>query len=164
RDSLHRLYLDDSIPKLARRRVLEASVRATEDWHRDAIQAAYSSGDRDWILTAVFAMRWVRGFDAEILEALKSADFDIHCEAVEAAGNWELAAAWPHVLALVNKPRTPKRLLLAAIGAVGSIRPAEAGPVLVELTDSLDEEIAEAANDAMMMAEAAAGPDDEEED
>jgi hypothetical protein len=59
-------------------------------------------------------------------------------------------------------------LLLAAIGAVGSIRPAEAPEILLDLADSDDEDIAEAADEAMTMAE---GPsayeeedDDEEED
>ena len=86
--------------------------------------------------------------------------------AVEAAGNWELDAAWKHVVALAEDPETDKDLLLAAIEAVGSIRPREAGPILVELTDSDDEEIAGAAKDAMMMADAASKSLDtfEEED
>ena len=47
RDSLQKLYFDDSVPKQVRRRILEASVRAPESWHQDAIRAAYSSGDKD---------------------------------------------------------------------------------------------------------------------
>ena len=84
--SLQKIFLDNSIPKEVRRRILEASVRAAEDWHQTAITVAYSSGDRDWMLTAVFAMRWVRGFDDRILDALNSADPEIHFQAVEAAG------------------------------------------------------------------------------
>jgi hypothetical protein len=38
--TLHKIYLDDSVPMLVRRRVLEASTRAPEDWHRDAISRA----------------------------------------------------------------------------------------------------------------------------
>jgi hypothetical protein len=165
-DSLRKLYLDDGIPKEVRRRILEASVRAPETWHQDAIRQAYSSGDREWMLTAVFAMRWVRGFDKEILAAMESADPDTHCEAVHAAGNWELDAAWDHIVELLNDPDTPKPLLLAAIGAAGSIRPTEAGIYLVDLADSDDEDIAEAADEAMMMAEGAAAyeDDDDEED
>jgi hypothetical protein len=165
-DSLQKLYLDTGTPKLVRRRILEASVRAAEPWHRDAIGDAYSSGDSEWMLTAVFAMRHVRGFDDQILAALKSADPDIHYEAVEAAGNWSLDAAWPHVFELVTRGDTPKPLLLAAIEAVGSIRPAEAGEILADLADSDDEEIAEAADEAIMMAEAASSreEDDEEEE
>ena len=160
--SLQRLYFDNSVPKEVRRRILEASVRAPESWHPDAIRAAYSSGDNEWMLTAVFSMCWIRGFDVQILEALKSADADIQNEAVVAAGNWELAAAWSHVVALVQDAGTPKPLLLSAIDAVASIRPAEARTMLADLADSDDEEIAEATDEAIGMAEAAsAGEDDE---
>jgi hypothetical protein len=163
-DSLHKLYADDSIPKEVRRRILEASVRAAETWHENAIRAAYSSGDNEWMLTAVFSMRWVKGFDDQILEALNSADPEIHCEAVEAAGNWALDAAWSHTVALVNDAGTPQPLLLAAIGAVASIRPAEARRILADLAESDDEEIAEAAAEAIGMAEAASSEEDDEED
>ena len=159
---LHNLHFDHSIPKEVRRRILEASVRAPEEWHQNAIRAAYSSGDKEWILTAVFSMRWVRGFDDQILEALKSDDPEIQCEAIQAAGNWELAAAWSHILALVRDAATPKSLLLAAIGAVASIRPAEAPSVLADLADSDDEEIAEAVDEAIEMSETVSDEDDEE--
>ncbi len=89
--TLHQLYLDQGIPKEVRRKIFEASVRSPLDWHKDAIRKAYSSGDRDWKLTAVFAMGWIRGFDKQILEALENSDPEIHLEAVEAAGNWELS-------------------------------------------------------------------------
>jgi hypothetical protein len=163
-DSLEKIYLDNNTPNEVRRRILEASVRAPQTWHRDAIGYAYSSGDKDWMLTAVFSMRWVRGFDDQILAALKSADPEIQYQAVNAAGNWELDAAWPHVVELVNDAHTPKPLLLAAIEAVGSIRPAEAGNILVDLADSEDEEIAEAADEAMAMAEVVSDEEDDVED
>src|ERR1035441_3081348 len=98
-------------------------------------------------------MRRVRGFDNQILAALDIPDPDTHYEAVRAAGNWELDAAWDHIVELLNDPDTPKPLLLAAIGAAGTIRPAESPMVLVDLADSEDEDIAEAADEAMMMAE-----------
>ena len=161
-DAFQKLYFDNSVPKEVRRRILEASVRAPESWHQNAIGAAYSSGDREWMLTAVFSMRWVRGFDDRILEALESADPDIHYEAVEAAGNWGVATAWSHVVAIVQDASSPKPLLLAAIGAVAGIRPKEAVGILAELTDSDDEEIAEAADEAMAMAET--NPDEEEDE
>jgi hypothetical protein len=163
-DSIEKIYLDNSTPKEVRRRILEASVRAPESWHQDAIRYAYSSGDKEWMMTAVFSMRWVRGFDDQILVALKSADPEIQYEAVKAAGNWELDTAWSHMVELVNDARTPKPLLLAAIGAVGSIRPGEARNILVDLADSEDEEIAEAADEAMMEAEVASDEEDDEGD
>ena len=161
KQSLRKFHSDNSFPKEVRRRVLEASVRAPEEWHKQAIEVAYSSGDAEWMLTAVFAMRRVRGFDDRILEALQSADEEIRCEAVEAAGNREVAAAWSHVAALVADSATPKLLLLAAIGAVAGIRPAEARNLLSDLADSDDEEIAEAADEAIEMAETADFDDEE---
>lgn len=152
-ESLRWLYLDATVPKNVRRRILEASVRAPQDWHQDAIRAAYFSDDEDWRLTAVFSMRWVRGFDNQILEALESSNPDIHYQAICAAGNWEVDASWSHVSRLVSAQVTDKPLLLAAINAVASIRPHEAGVILAGLTDSDDEDIVEAAHEAMSMVE-----------
>ena len=161
RATLRKTYEDEGTPKEVRRRVLEASVRASQDWHREAIRAAFSRDDEDWKLTATFCMGRVRGFDAQIMEMLESRNPDIHYEAVRAAGNWELDAAWPHVTALLTET-TEKNLLLAAIEAAGSIRPREVGLVLSELADSEDEDIVEAVTDALLMAKG--GADDEEED
>jgi hypothetical protein len=159
-ESLRTLYRDADVPKEVRRRILEASVRAPRDWHEDAIR---TSGDGVWRLTAVFCMGFIRGFEEEILEALDTNDPDIHYEAVVAAGNWGLDGAWPHVAALVSSKETDKPLLLAAIDAIASIRPHEAAPMLDDLADSDDEEIATAAREAMALA---AGPwgDDELDD
>jgi hypothetical protein len=162
KQSLRKVYADSGVPKLVRRRILEAAVRAPEDWHSNAIRTAWSSADPEWKLTAVFGMRHVRGFDEQIVEALESADPLIHYEAVCAAGNWEVDAAWPHVTALLAAPGTDKDLLIAAMHAVAYIRPGEAGVLLVDLADSEDEDIAEAASESM--AEAEGMSDDEFED
>jgi hypothetical protein len=161
RQSLQTLYADTSIPKLVRRRILEAAVRAREPWQDNAIREAYASGDRDWILTAVFAMRFVPGFEKETLESLKSTDTEIQREAVLAAGEHELDAAWGHVSKLAQDRRTEKDLRIAAIGASGAIRPKEAQEFLFDLADSEDEDIAEAADDALSMI---IEPEDDEED
>lgn len=162
--TLRKLYMDAEVPKEVRRRTLEASVRAPQDWHRDVVRAAYSSDDEDWRLTAVFCMRFVGGFENQILQSLDSRNSDIHYEAVCAAGNWEIDAAWSHIAGLVTSEDTEKSLLFAAIEAVASIRPDEAAEILVELTESEDEDIVEAAYDAMGMAQALAVEDWDEED
>jgi len=151
RGALKRLYEDRSIPKGVRRRILEASVRAEEEWHENAIREAYASGDREWVLTAVFAMRFVPGFEAEVLKALKSTDPEIHREAVLAAGAKELDEAWPHVFALAQDEKIDKDLRVAAIEAIGSIRPSEAQELLFGLRGSDDEEISEAAAEALSL-------------
>jgi hypothetical protein len=161
---LERLYRDPAVPKLVRRRIVEAAVRNRAEWTREAIRTAYGSGDHDWMLTAVFAMAYVRGFEKEILESLNNPDPDIHYQAVAAAGAWELPGAFAHALALVNDPRTPKLLMLAAIDAVAAIRPSDARENIGHLAFSRDQEIRDAANDALAMADGGEWDGEEEDD
>jgi hypothetical protein len=164
RESLHGLYLDATVPAEVRRRTLEAAVRAPQAWHRDAVHAAFSSDDEPWRLTAVFCMRYVRGFDGQILEALNDKNAEIHCEAVLAAGTWGIDDAWPHVAALIASAETEKPLLLAAIEAVSSIRPDEAGEILQDLADSDDEDIVAAVDEVMALAKGLSDEDDDFDD
>lgn len=106
----------------------------------------------------------VVAFDEQILEALDSKNGSIHYEAVMAAGSWELDEAWPHVAALLDPKRTDKALLLAAIEAAASIRPGEAAHTLIGLTNSSDEDIVEAAYEAMAMVEHPEGEEDLDDD
>jgi hypothetical protein len=161
--SLRELFGDASIPREVRRRILEASVRAPQDWHQPAVRSAGRGDDEEWKLTAVFCMRFVRGFDKEIVRALSSKNPDIHYEAVCAAGEWGIKAAWPHVAALITTKRIAKPLLLAAIDAVPNIRPQEALGILGDLADSRDEEIAEAAHEAIALAEGASDEDGDDD-
>lgn len=151
--TLHRLYRDARVPREVRRRVLEASVRAPENWHKEAVRAAYRSNEDDWQLTAVFCMQYIDGFDQEILESINSHNPDILYEAICAAGNWEIEEAWPHIVALVTSEAAEKDLRLAAITAAALIRPEEATEILVPLMDSDDEEIVDAVAEALAMAE-----------
>jgi len=163
--TLHKLYMDAQTPKEVRRPVLEASVRAPDNWHKDAVAVAYHSEDEDWKLTAVFCMQFIRGFDKQILESLKSQNPDIHYHAVCAAGNWEIDAAWPHIAALVASDETEKELLLAAIEAAAFIRPHKASEILSPLLDSDDEDIVDAVYEALAMAgELCDDEDDDDED
>jgi hypothetical protein len=163
-ETLRSVCLDERIPKSVRRSALEASVRAEEDWHEKAVREAYSKKDPDWLLTAVFCMRYVSGFDREILASLENPNPDIHYQAVCAAGARGLDRAWPHVQPLLTSPNTAKPLMLAAIEAAGSIHSAEAYEILGDLCDSEDPEIAEAADEALMMAQAEMDYEDEDEE
>jgi hypothetical protein len=161
---LRELYDDAEIPSKVRRRILEASVRAPQDWHESAIRSAYASGDDLWKLTAVFCMRFVRGFDEQIAEELDNGNPGIRLEAVLAAGKWGVELAWPYLAALIHSGKTPKPLLLAAIGAVPNIRPQEASELLADLTESDDEEIVDAVHEALAEAEQPSFADEEEDD
>lgn len=162
--TLPSLYVDAGVPKAVRRRILEASVRAPQDWHLNAVRAAYSSGDDDWRLTAVFCMEYVRGFDDQILESLNSKNPDVHYHAVCAAGNWQIDAAWPHIAALLTSRKTDKPLLIAAVEAAANIRPRKALDILHNLMHSKDKDIAEAVALAMALADEPCDEEDDEDD
>lgn len=164
KETLQEVYLNSEAPKEVRRRALEASVRAEQDWHREAVLAAYSSGDDEWKLTAVFCMRYAPDCDARILEALESANPDIHMEAIRTAGECGLDAAWPHIAVLLDSAKTERPLLLAAIEAAPHTGGREASELLDELAVSEDEEIALAAEEALEEQDFSAGGEDEEEE
>ena len=160
RKMLQKLYMDAETPKEVKRPILEASVRAPEKWHKNAVAAAYRSKDEDWKLTAVFCMQFIRGFDKQIVESLESQNANIRYRAVCAAGNWEIDAAWPHIAALVASEETEKELRLAAIDAAAFVRPHKASEILAPLLDSEDEDIVDAVHEALAMA----GEFDEDEE
>ncbi|MDY0041949.1 MAG: HEAT repeat domain-containing protein [Desulforhabdus sp.] len=164
RQSLRQLYDDAGTTEELRRQVLEASVHAPEEWHSKAVRAAYYSEDEDWQITAVFCMNFIRGFDVEILESLRNTDPDIHIEAVSAAGAWGLDAAWEHVATLASDEDADKDLRLTAIDALAAIRPSDSLALLGNLTTSEDEDIVEAAYEALAIAEGAAGMEDWDEE
>lgn len=163
-EALHRVYVDASAPVFARRRALEASVRAREDWHQDAVRAAYACDTKDWKLTAVFCMQFVRGFDEQIMEALDSTDPEIVYEAVRAAGASELSEAWPYIVDILQSEPDDKELFLAAIEASVGVNPSEAPEILVDFMEASDDDIADAASEAYVLAESYSEMLDEDED
>ncbi|MBT9582827.1 hypothetical protein IV102_05730 [bacterium] len=147
------LFGDASQPVLLRRRALEVAVRAPEGWHRDAVREAFASPERDWQLTAVFCMRFVRGFNKQILQALEGRDDEILYEAVMAAGAFEVKEAWCRVASLATAQDTDKDLRLAAIESIATIQPKKAPEILLQLIGHRDDDIAAAAEEALAMAE-----------
>ena len=162
--SLQKIYQDGSVPEEVRRRTLEASIRAPQPWHQEAIRSAYQSDHEEWQLTAVFCMSFTKGFDQQILKALKSINPDIHYQAVCAAGNWGLKKAWPHVAELLTLSGKDKALVFAAIDAAAGIGQPEAIPLLEDLLDSEDDDIIDAVHEALAMLGAGHFDDEHEED
>ena len=150
--SLHGMYFDAGVPEEVRRRVLEVAVRAPQDWHQEAVRGAYNSGDELWKLSAVFCMRYIRGFDDQIIEALDSTDQETLFHAVCAAGAWEVGEAWPHVKAVITGKASDKDLLISAFESAATVNPPEAIELLGDFIYHEDREIAEAAIEAMALA------------
>jgi len=158
------LYYDADTPKIVRRRILEGSVRGPLDWHREAVREAYTSDDTEWRITAVFCMGYIKGFEDEILESLKSDNSEISYEAVQAAGNWGLKDAWPYIRELLLTEDIDKWLLIAAIEAAATVNPEESVEILMEFQDDEDEDIADAAEDALTTAGMASDDFDDDYD
>ena len=151
--TLQRIHDDPAEPMLVRRRAFEASVRYLQDWHSNAVRAAYARPEHDWKLTAVFGMQYVDGFEKEILAVLAGDDPELRFEAVRAAGAQSVAGAWPAIKSILTSPGTDRDLLLVAIEAAPTVAPEKARKVLLDLADSDDDEIAEAVEDALSMAD-----------
>ncbi len=161
--TLHQLYLDPDSPDALRQKVLEASVRAPQDWHEEAVRSA-RTGAGTWRRTAIFCMRFISGFDDDIVNALDDDNPRIQYHAVCAAGAWEVDEAWPHIFDLLTDDDADKELRLAAIDVAASIRPLEASEVLGQLTASEDDDIVDAAYEALAMAGIISELEDEDDD
>lgn len=163
-DALRRLYHDAALPKLVRRRALEAGVRAPRDWQREAAAAAWGSGDREWRLTAVFAMAFLGGFRDEIVEAFEGDDPLIRREAIRAIGHSDVAAEalGGKIVALARNPGTDREERLAAVEALGEGQPPGAQGVLKDLAGDPDGEIAAAAEASLEETRMSSGPPPDE--
>ena len=160
--ALEKIYHDANFPKDVRRSILEASIRAPQEWHQKAVRAAYQSDDEEWQLTAVFCMGYSKGFEPQILEALESDNPIIHYQAVISAGNQGVEKAWPHIAELLSTADEDLDLLFAAIEAAVNIGHPEAGLALGELLDSENDDIVDAAHEALAMLEAFSLLEDDE--
>jgi len=152
-ESFKKFYYDAGFPKEVRRRILEAAVRAPLDWHPAAVRAAFASGDENWQCTAVFCMQFIQGFDQQILEALESESPDVRYEAVLAAGHWNLVKTWPTIAHLAADPDIDKTMLLAVIDAAANIGLPKSITFLEKLLYSDDDDIVDAAHEALEMLE-----------
>jgi len=175
RAALSKAFQNLENPKEVRRCALEASARAPEAWHADAVRAAHGDKDPEWRLTAVFCMRYVQGFEAEIVEALETDDPMTLLQAVQASRDQVVPKAWPRIRELVQTaasgilllpehPGLGRSLLMAAMHAVAAIRPDKAEELLGEFIDSTDEELSDAAMAALDVAEVFLDEEEEAED
>jgi hypothetical protein len=162
--ALRRIHDDPAASKLVRRRALEASIRAPAEWHEAAIVAAYQSDDPDWRLTAVFAMGFVPGFEREIVEALGSGSQDLVLQGVDAASRQGVAEAGETVLRFARSSKGNRDLRLAAVGALANIEVDGRRDLLIEISHSRDQELAEVASEALAeidLSESYDGDDDD---
>ena len=146
---LRAIHGDERAPDLVRRRCLEASIRAPQDWHSAAVSAAYARGEKGWKLTGLFGMGRIAGFRAQLLESLEGDDVDLLVEAVRSTGLRELSVAGPKVLELAADEQQDQLVRCAAVEALAALETEGSEELLVSLTESDDERLAELALEAL---------------
>lgn len=159
---IREVYDDPKRPALVRRRAFEVLVRNPQDWQAAEIRKHFASDDPKWKLTAVFGMGNVRGFAKEIAAVVNSAEGDLLFEAVRAAGSWEVTAAAKRIRDLAAYSDDVD-LRIAAIEALPNVDPSSE-EILLELTHSDDEEVAEAAREALDLSFRDEDDEDDDED
>ena len=142
--SLQTCFGDTGSPKAVRRRALEASIRSPQKWHREAIGLLYASGDEDWKLTAVFCMRWLGGFEEEILEALGSENRAIQREALAAFGELDFDGAGLDLDAAMEAEDVKTGLAQAVVSYINGLPPEQAETLLASIAMAGDDENSEA--------------------
>lgn len=144
---LRAIYDDAKRPKLARRRAFEVLVRDPKAWQAGEIRKHLTGNDRDWTMTAVFAMGYVPGFDRDIASLVESAEGDMLFEAIRSAAHMEVTEVAGRVRELAQHAGD-RDVQLAAIEALPHVDP-KCANLLDKLIRSKDSDVAEAARAAL---------------
>lgn len=137
-------------PALLRRRALESLGYSSREEIPHLIEAAYYSSNRDWVVSALFAMgrsintQW----NSLVLETLESDDPEILLEAVRAAGELEIQQASPRLMELLDDNDSDLRL--AAIWSLSQIGGEGVEEALLNLLEDIaDDDEANIIEDAL---------------
>ncbi|MCD4753368.1 MAG: HEAT repeat domain-containing protein [Anaerolineaceae bacterium] len=138
--------IEESNSVLVQRRCLEALSFSSRDEVAPLILAAYETGERDWIASALFAMgrsanpQWT----PYVHRNLEHDDSDIQFEAIQAAGRMYLENSLPLLITLtedVNSLSQPIRMALAeALKNIGGEEGIQALHLLLKAAED-DEEL-----------------------
>jgi HEAT repeat protein len=134
---------------LVRRRALEALGFSSRKEIPPLIEAAYHSGDDEWLITALFAMGRSANpsWNPQVLEMLDHISPPIRAEAATASGELEIAEAVPQLLELMDDSDPDVRsAAIWSLSQIGGEGVREALVLLMEATEDEEEvELVEAA-------------------
>ena len=136
--------------KLVRRRALESLGYSGRTEIPPLIEAAYASNDKDWVVSALFAMgrSMHEGWETLVLEKLDSNLPAVRAEAARAAGELELSEAVSTLIELLDDPNDDVReACIWSLSEIGGEGVREALENLYEETE--DEEEAEFIDNAL---------------
>jgi hypothetical protein len=125
---------------LVRRRALEALGFSSREEVNPLIEAAYHSGDREWLISALFAMgrSYNQIWEDNVLAMLEDDRTEVRAEAVEAAGELSLQKSAPKLLELLDDEDDEVRA--AAIWSLSEIGGEGVRDALEELLEETEDE------------------------
>ncbi len=129
---------------LVRRRALESLGYSGREEVAPLVEAAYTSNDKDWVISALFAMGRSahEGWKDMVLEKLESKLPGVRTEAVRSAGELEIPEAVPSLIEMLDDPSDDVRqACIWSLSQIGGEGVREALENLFEETE--DEEEAE---------------------
>jgi HEAT repeat protein len=130
----------DASSVLIRRRALESLGFSSREEVAGLIESAYTSGSKDWMVSALLAMgrsaneRW----EPQVLAMLESSQTAIRSEAVRAAGELEISESVPRLLELLDDPEDSVRF--ASIWSLSQIGGEGVGEALQQLFETTEDE------------------------
>jgi HEAT repeat protein len=125
---------------LVRRKAVEALAYSSHQDIPGLIQAAYQSGQPEWVASALYAMgrtvdlRW----EPQIKAMLHSPIHEILFEAIRAAGELELASARSILIEYLDE--SDREIRMAAVWALARIGGENIQALLIELLEQAEEE------------------------
>ncbi len=125
---------------LVRRRSLEALGYSSRDEVPPLIEAAYNNGERDWLVSALFAMgrSAQEVWQPKVLNMLENNQPAVRAEAARAAGELEIDEALPQLIDLLDDPNDNVRA--ACIWSLSQIGGEGVREILENLYDETDDE------------------------
>jgi HEAT repeat protein len=125
---------------LVRRRALEALGFSSRAEISPLIEAAYHSGDPEWLISALFAMgrSYNQTWEENVIAMLEDDREEVRAEAVEAAGELSLQKSVPKLLELLTDEDDDVRA--AAIWSLSEIGGEGIRDALEELLDETEDE------------------------
>ncbi len=125
---------------LVRRRALEALGYSSRKEVAPLIQAAYTSGKEDWLVTALFAMGRTgsENWHEKVLSHLDDERPSVAIEAIAAAGELEIKQAAPRLLEMLGND--DEDIVDAAVWSLSQIGGDNVREAIEQLLDSVDED------------------------
>lgn len=127
---------------LVRRRALEALGFSSRKEVKRMLRSAYDSGERDWIVSAIYGMGRSAdsAWEPQVMRAFKDPNPEVVLEAVRASGELEISAARRPLLRMLEDALLDSELRDAAVWSLSKIGGEGVRDALENLLDETEDE------------------------